>query len=221
MVSRQWLDDVMSIMRRRGLPADYTARMIEELHDHAAELEAHDPGTPAAARLGTAEAVAEAAVDEYRAGRFAGRHPILAFVVAPLFAIDLAFCLYINAGVELVEGIGGMESAFAVGLSHVLTRLCGFVVPVGVLALVWRVYRRSGRPRAWFAASGAVVAVLAGLFFAQFTPPSPDVEAELITEFRFARSWVQLLQFAAVAGLAAWLARAHAGARPASPVAAC
>lgn len=216
MVSRQWLDDVMSIMRRRGLPADYAARMIEELHDHAAELAEHDPGTPAEARLGTAEAVAAAAVDEYRAGRFAGRHPILMFLVAPLFAVDLAFGLYITAGAELVERLGGMESAFAIGLSHVLTWLCGFAVPVGVLALLWRAYRRSGRPRVWFAATGAIVAVLAGLFFAQFTPPSTTAEADFVAEFRFARSWVQLLQFAAVAGLAAWLARPN---RPA--LAAC
>ncbi|MDY3554036.1 hypothetical protein R5W24_003153 [Gemmata sp. JC717] len=207
MASRQWLDHVTTTVLRRGLPAEYVARLAEELRDHVAELEEHEPGATAEARLGAAEAVADTAVREYRAGRFAGRHPILVFLLVPVLAVEFALNVYVHAGIQLVEGIGGMESPFAVGLSHVLTWLCGFVVPVGVLGLLWWVYRRSGRPRAWFAVSGAVVAVLAGLFFAEFTPPNGTAEAELVAEFRFAQSWVQLFQFVAVVGPAVWLAR--------------
>jgi hypothetical protein len=215
MPNRQWLERVSELMSRRGLPADYAARVLEELADHAAAIEEEDPGRPAEARLGSAEAVAGAAVDEYRAGSFAGRFPVVPFVLAPLFVVEAAFLAYFHAGIYVVEGLGGMESAFAVGLSYVLTRLSGFVVPGTALSLLWRLFRRCGRPRAWFVAAGLIVVVWAGLYFAQFTPPVGGAEAELIAELRFAGSWAQLFQFAAAAGLTGWLvARCPCRSRP-------
>jgi hypothetical protein len=205
MPNRQWLERVSDLMRRRGLPADYAARVLDELADHAAALEEEDPDRPAEARLGSAEAVAGAAVDEYRAASFAGRFPVVAFVLAPLFVLEAAFLAYFHTGIYVVEGLGGMESAFAVGLSHVLTRLSGFVVPGAAVAVLWRLFRRCGRPPVWFAAAGLIVVVWAGLYFAQFTPPTDGTEADLLVELRFAESWVQLLQFAAAAGLTGWL----------------
>lgn len=221
MANRQWLERVWAAVVRSGLPPEYASRLLEELRDHAAELGEHlTPGAEVEDRLGDPDAVAANAVREYRAGTFTGRHPVLSFVVAPLFGVVFAWNVYIIAGTELVESFGGMESAFAIGLSHVLTWLSGFVVPAVAVAVLWRMHRRSGRPRGWFAVGGALVAVLAGLFFAEFTPPNDDAEANLIIEFHFAQSWVQAVQFAAATALAIRLATDPAR-RPNRPIAVC
>jgi hypothetical protein len=91
MASRQWLDRLETELRRRSLPAGYRARLLEELADHLSELEQEKTSMDAQLlleeRIGTPETVASNARSEYTRRTFAGRHPVLTFGVAPLFAV--------------------------------------------------------------------------------------------------------------------------------------
>ena len=76
---------------RRGLPRNYVNRVIGEWADHLEDLssaqlskEADMPQTKAVDFLGSETELAEAAVLQYRARTFAGRHPVWTFLVAPI-----------------------------------------------------------------------------------------------------------------------------------------
>src|SRR3712207_2350761 len=85
---------------RRGLPLDYVERVIEEMEDHLADL-AHEaeragPGSDAAGRplaehLGCPRRLAGLVVSQFRARSFCGRHPAIAFLLAPLPLVFLGW----------------------------------------------------------------------------------------------------------------------------------
>ena len=74
----------------RGLPAAYVGRTVQELADHHADLvegaacEQADGADQAWQKLGDVERLGDELVRKYRARSFAGRHPLLTFVAAPL-----------------------------------------------------------------------------------------------------------------------------------------
>src|SRR5262245_18302872 len=85
----QPLDKLRRDLLCRGLPGDYVSRAVQELADHHADLveaDAVESGLSAEAaweELGDVEQLGEELVRKYRARSFAGRHPLLTFLIAP------------------------------------------------------------------------------------------------------------------------------------------
>jgi hypothetical protein len=75
--------------------------------------DAQDLRAVAVSQLGTPRDVAASAAKEYRKGHFCGRHPILSFLVLPLFALPLLWAVgLIVFGVTLkLLGVGGGDPA--------------------------------------------------------------------------------------------------------------
>ena len=194
MATRHWLERVRRAVVRSGLPAGYADRLASELRDHA-----EDCGDPAA--LGDPDAVAASAVAEYRRGRLAGRFPVLAQLLAPLLFALVGWVGYIHAGVWVVERFGDTHDPLSLAVAEALVLASRFVVPLAAVGVLWQLHRRSGRPRGWFAAGGAVVTVMAACYFVRFTPPAlaADHEPELITALFGPASWWSVAQGGAVA----------------------
>ena len=93
MARPQWRDRLREELRKRNLPPAYAARLIEELADHVTDLEQENPNKDAQMlveeKLGSPESLAEAAAVELAGRMFAGRHPVLTFLVAPIPATVL------------------------------------------------------------------------------------------------------------------------------------
>lgn len=199
----RWLDQVRRAVVRRGLPADYADRLVTELREHAEDA-GNDP-----AALGPPEAVAAAAVRGYRSDRWAGRHPVLTQLVAPLFTALFGWVVFVNAGVWLVDRLGGTHDPISLAVAHVLVFASRFAVPQAAVGGLWWLHRRSGRPRWWFAAGGATVALFAATYAIHFTPPgeAADHEPEVLVLFTRPESWWSAAQAAAVALPVLMLAR--------------
>ncbi len=194
MPPQPWLEAVWRTVVRRGLPAAYADRLVVELGEHA-----EDSGDPAT--LGPPDEIAAAAVRGYRSGRWAGRHPVLAQVVAPLLLAYLGWVVYVTAGVWLVERIGEARDPLSLAVAHVLVFASRFAAPLAAVGGLWLVHRRSGRPRWWFAGGGAAVALLAAAYAIHFTPPAEaaDHEPEVLAFFFGPASWWSVAQAGAVA----------------------
>lgn len=220
MSDQQWLERVRAGAVRRGLPPEYAARLVEELRAHAEDAAADPRGNaPAAARLGDPDAVVAAAVAAYRADSVGGRHPVLAFLVAPAVAFLFAAALYTVVGdcalAALAGLVGGSGHAVVFAATVGVAWLTGFVTPLLLVWVAWRAYRRSGRPRWWYyAASGAVV-VLSAFLVGEFNPPTATADAEVFFELTSSFSPLQLVQLLLALGFAAGVARrSPCGLRP-------
>ena len=88
MARPQWRDRLREELRKRNLPPAYAARLIEELADHVTDLEQENPSMDAQMlveeKLGSPESLAEAAAAALAGRTFAGRHPVLMFLVVPI-----------------------------------------------------------------------------------------------------------------------------------------
>ena len=236
MPGRAWLEALRGDLARRGLPAGYVERFLQELGDHIEDLfqeqeermrtEAHgtvselDSAVAVEQQLGGREELAEQAVAEYRRATFAGRHPVWTFVIAPLPAAVVAWVLYFLIAGLGVEGfawaLGGAEwgerpeaewPRLAVWAVHSLLPL-GHYVPPALVVLAWCwLARRSGRRWTWGLASCLLVALVAGLFVSQLTPKTATGKGSLMLGFGVGGlSWRQAAQFAAPLLVAAYYA---------------
>jgi hypothetical protein len=219
MVKPLWRDRLHEELRKRGLPRAYAARLIEELSDHVTDLEQENPSMDAQMlveeKLGSPESLAEAAASELTGRTFAGRHPMLTFLVAPipaamitLFGV-LLLCLAFKTLVTPVAPVNpnpptAFEWVTAYGIVFV-QRFAPFALTAWLfLAMA----RRAGRP-AWGITACALVAVLAFTFRTGVIPPT--VEHNLLIWFgppNGLQHWQTGLVQAAVPlvlGLWAWL----------------
>ena len=103
MSKSKWLNEVAQVLRRQGLPGAYTRRFMDELADHCEDLcqeTASMDANSLTVRLGSPEELAGRAVVEMRHRTYAGRHPFVTFVAAPLPTAALlliALCLLFSA----------------------------------------------------------------------------------------------------------------------------
>ncbi|MBX7165338.1 MAG: hypothetical protein K1X74_03225 [Pirellulales bacterium] len=88
-----WLSSLSKDLVRQGLPPAYARRVAGELRDHRADLlrrhslsaaTSADALASAERELGSPEELTARILHEYRARHFAGRHPRLTFLVAPV-----------------------------------------------------------------------------------------------------------------------------------------
>ena len=146
MAKPQWHDRLRHELRKRGLPTTYSARLIEELTDHFADLQRENPcmdvQTPADERMGSPELLAAVARQELDCVAFAGRHPIVAFVMGPIPVAILALIVIgLIAGVFI--GPQGIHSPTS--LDWIVVYLFIYVIRLLPLALAWLYIRLGAR----------------------------------------------------------------------------
>jgi hypothetical protein len=174
MVKPQWHDRLRHELNKRGFPSTYSARLIEELTDHFADIQQEnlsmDVHLSAEERLGTPESLATAAAKELGGRSFADRHPILTFAVGPIPAVAVtwyAVILICFACKTLVTPytpvqIGSptaLEWAVAYGCLHV-SRFLPFLLTAWLFS---HLGRRARRP-IWGMAACGIVAYFAFIF---------------------------------------------------------
>lgn len=188
MVDRQWLDRLQTELRRRNLPADYSARLIEELTDHFTEIQMEDKGMDAHKStqdsMGAPDVLASAAEIGFFGRSFASRHPLLAFVVCPvpaafLMLIAIIFLIVLPSewivAASKAESPAAMGTHFATGFEWSLAYLTLYILrfaPFGLTAFFFaRMARHANKP-AWGLAACACVAGFAYMFRTVIEPPT-------------------------------------------------
>jgi len=185
MVQPPWLDRLRRELRKRALPSTYSARLIEELTDHITDVQKEnrsmDALTSADEKMGSPELLASVAERELIRLTFAGRHPIVAFVIGPIPAIILT----LSGMITLLQICGWLIPAFTGGsatpdgthtpTANEWTLIYGFLffwrtVPFVLTAWFFiRLGRRARRP-VWGLAACGIVASVATLFCTSMRP---------------------------------------------------
>ncbi|MEZ6073917.1 MAG: hypothetical protein R3C10_27460 [Pirellulales bacterium] len=172
------LDAIQHDLIRHGLPTGYIRRVVAELSDHERDI-ADEPTAPgecradSADRLGRRDALVREVVSKYRSRSFAGRHPWLTFVLAPIPALVLVWLavssVCVAAGRLVPDGQLSFES-----MLYAITAVDAFVTLVAPTVVVWwfcRLARRSARGIRWALATTAVIGLVAFLMHTQIDPP--------------------------------------------------
>lgn len=163
------LDALRANLIARGLPARYVRRVVEELQDHQQDIVDERGMVSAESRIGDPTVLAERIVAEFRASRFVGRHPALAFVVTPIPLVIAAWMVVflglalLSSPLEEAAGVTGRNvGAYAIYLG------LRFVPFAGTAFVLCRSAYRSGRGR-WSLVACVLVALLAGSLVANLT----------------------------------------------------
>jgi hypothetical protein len=179
MSNQPTLDSLRADLIRRGLPIRYVRRVVEELQDHQQDLVDEKP-TTSESRLGDLTDLADRIVAEFRASRFAGRHPILAFVITPI-PLVIAACVTVFLAAALLsmsleEAMGATGRNAGAYVIYLGLRF----LPFGATALfLCRWAYRSGRG-GWSLIACLLVALLAGTFLAVLKFPVGDADGTMM-----------------------------------------
>jgi hypothetical protein len=196
MEAREPLETLRRDLLRRGLPAIYVGRAVQELADHHADVVADDETADAAAaawrQIGDVAHLGNELVHKYRQQTFAGRHPLLTFVIAPLPAVLLVWAATLAIGWHAVFLIAPLVWSWQEGqtVSEMDPRMvwtlltfhyASLIVPPAASALWFcRLTRKSGRGLVWGAASCVLVALLAFVLISDFRLPYEAHQGRLL-----------------------------------------
>ena len=189
MDARQWLEQVRAQLVLRKLPPRYVARLVSELSDHVTDL-MEDPMCMDACDLreavrpmGAPTDIADSAANEYRKVRFAGRHPVIAFVGLPVVVLPLLWIGTIMAFV-LIAKLAGFGEGGEMTIEHLpvwlgrslATLIFGMVlVPIGLAALFFcRLARKAQIGRKWPLVACLVLGVIGGMAFFDVALPGAN-----------------------------------------------
>lgn len=230
MANPHWLKRLQQELRRQRLPSDYISRLVEELSDHAADLMTEKTSMDAAhgveARLGSPEQLASLAGHEFRRRTFAGRHPVLTFMVGPVaaivatlvsiclvgFVLSLAIDALLGVFVSSTEVADFPSSALEMGIVRVYNALVRFL-PFAISAWLFvRLGERAGL-RVWSISAACVVALMAACFSSVVTPASLNEPPKWIIGVGLNLGLDQFVQAAVPLLLAGWLIRRQIPAR--------
>jgi hypothetical protein len=213
-----WLEELRGNLACRGLPRAYIARFVAELEDHlqdisleqevsvSTDMRKADDDLVRVERLGSQEQLVEHAVANYQGASFAGRHPVVVFLLAPIPVALICWAVFLLVAVLGVEGLGDVlgpgvlppasEWPVAVVRSvRALPLLSSFIPPAAVVLLWCRLARRSGRSWRWCLASCVLVALAAGLHVMTVTTPTATTKGAMSIGFGLVGSWKQGTQF--------------------------
>jgi hypothetical protein len=213
MVPQHWRSRLVKELRRQGLPRDYVDRLVDEWSDHASDLILENPSMDAEleleSRLGIPEHLAEIATKEFRRRTFAGRHPILSFVISPLLMVIFTTGLMLVLAGLLLD-MGGNNVALLNGIGFACTAILPFApFLLSTLLFVW-LGRRAGR-RSWSMVACVIIAIAALGFRAENTAKTADHQGRIILYYDFAVGALnridldRLLHAAVPLGLGVWL----------------
>jgi hypothetical protein len=199
----QPLDRLRCHLLRRGLPGHYVSRAVQELADHHADLVEAESGENAVSeeaawqRLGNVEQLGDELVRKYRATSFAGRHPLLTFVIAPLPVMILFWTAMFLVGWLTVFGIVAPLFGWRLGQTVaemkpllvwiILTCHYGILVLPPAMVALWfyRLARRSGQGLAWTVPACLVAALFAFTFVNDMRLPYESLRGRLVWGFGF------------------------------------
>jgi hypothetical protein len=184
---QQWLDDVRGELKRQKLPLAYRERLTSELSDHLTDfledcmsMDAQQLSRATGA-LGLPREIAHAAGKEYRKGRFAGRHPIVAFVLLPIVALPLAWLGLVFAivgtgkAIATISGVASPPSGPPEWLMSSLPLVLMLLVaaPVAVCAVLFcRLATRAAVSWKWVVAACCILALVGSLAHSEVGVPT-------------------------------------------------
>jgi hypothetical protein len=226
----QWLDRLHDALRQRGLPPAYSRRFMDEITEHLTDLmeEMRSMSTEAQSvktieqRMGTQDELAIAAAREFRRSRFCGRHPWLAFIVAPaplMIVVLILYFLPVLLSVSFIEGETTSSSPTMVSAFVWFCRAAAYV-PAAIVALVLcHLAVRSGRGWRWFVPACLILSALAGSFSVSCRPPTTPGTGQLTMGFGIGPGVFHVLQALVPLGIAAayLLWQRHQRSQPTTP----
>jgi hypothetical protein len=192
MSSLPTLDRMRTELVRSGLPSEYIERLMGELDDHVSDLEKENVMSTEAiddrtleTRLGTAEELAACAATNYQRRRFLGRHPVLAFLIAPIpltlvgwtafLLLGFGFfqlCPYVLGDAFELQGKTVDQwpraAVWSVWAFHYATRIVPPIIAAGLLCYL---AHRSGVNWRWAILATALVAIVAGSYHSTMRLP--------------------------------------------------
>lgn len=183
-----WLDKVQRELVACRLPADYQDRLLAELRDHVEDLHFAERMREMSAevmsssevretawesRLGDPQQIAQLARDNVMRRRFAGRHPILTFVVLPVPLLVVLWIAYAAGLVGLFSGLDRFrEAAWAISLAGFLAHALAYVPALAAtLVLAWWA-DRSRTAISWRLAAGGLIGLVSGMLIVTFRAPT-------------------------------------------------
>jgi hypothetical protein len=209
MQRQPWASQLRNDLRRQGLPTLYIDRLVEELADHAADLceDQNMEVQEAYNRVGATSELAVAARTEFDRWTFAGRHPVLTFVLGPVILAPVTFvaCVLLAFGLVWLVGTGldfaapellsrhspgSAVEAWCFGCFDLYSRF----LPFGLVA--W-LYCRLGQRRAslrWSVVACLVTAVIAGIIFTRCSMATEGSGGTYVVGLRATPDVGQLLQ---------------------------
>jgi hypothetical protein len=212
-----WHSELRRALVRRRLPQDYRERLMGELLDHFYDLMEENPHMDArtlTSRLGWPDDLARAASAEYRRRTFAGRHPIVTFLVAPVptVATLIVGLLLLLFGVAWLVPDKWIHSSRGVAITPIVLFAIAWTLrlaPFAVAALLFtRGAARSGCDFRWSMAATALVVLFAGAFNVWFEAPTLVPESGRFgLGFALPTGPVQLLQASVPLAIALWYTR--------------
>ncbi|MBL9123152.1 MAG: hypothetical protein JNG90_05930, partial [Planctomycetaceae bacterium] len=203
---------------RRGLPPSYVERVVGEWADHYEDLssahfskEADMPATKVIESFGSETELAEAAVLQFRARTFAGRHPVWTFIVAPVPLLILCWVAYYSSMALVLSTARDSLFDRTSPAAHALVQLCFetslLLPPVAAALVLARMARRSGRRARWLLAACALVALIAGCHRANLALPIGGGDGSLMVGFGIGSRqivWQQAAFPLLIGGAVAW-----------------
>jgi hypothetical protein len=186
MSKSSWLNEVAQSLTRQRLPREYIRRFTEELADHFDDFyhtHTHSQeklGMDADAhitRLGAPEDIARRAAHELRRRTYAGRHPFVTFVAAPLptaalLLIGLCVPFLLIVTVVPDDYAPGHFPAWAGAVMRSVVWSMQFVPFIAGALLFCHLAKRATCGARWSFVACALVAMLAGSFAVQLTLPT-------------------------------------------------
>jgi hypothetical protein len=180
MTLQRWRSRLVEELLRQGLPKKQVDRLVEELTDHAedvlSENQSIDADQALESRLGSPAQLAAVAKEEFKQSTFAGRHPLLTFVVGPIatalgiFAITLLVIAFVTWSASLIDPEIETNPISSAQNAIVAYRICQTVslffrfVPFVLSAWVFVTLSRRTGLHSWSFLACLVVAVSAFCF---------------------------------------------------------
>ncbi|QDT71715.1 hypothetical protein I41_08750 [Lacipirellula limnantheis] len=193
---QRWLEEVRTGCRRRRLPSAYVERLVGELSDHLTDLMEDTMSMEAFERpstlLGSASEIVAAASSEYRRRRFSGRHPWLAFVIAPTLSLPILWAGSLSLLIFGAKALGfASESPTATAeTSHWATQMLPFAVfgtlilPIVVAAVAFCLLAvKTAVSRRWMLACCLILAIVGGAANSSVSLPSPGTKGSVAFGF--------------------------------------
>ncbi len=165
------VENVAAGLAQRGLPSEYVERVQAELADHYADLVEDSADTAEAAeRLGDERRLTKRFVREYQRRSFAGRFPLVTFLLGAPAALALTWTAVYGVLYAIVECVPGYPKQPADGLlswlewTSLWSLFLVFVVVLPALIAVWfsQRARRAGLQWPWAVTSCVLMAFVAG-----------------------------------------------------------
>jgi hypothetical protein len=184
MVNPAWRDALRQELARRGLPRSYVERLLTELCDHCADMEANmrmEAGTECslAARMGRPAHLAAAAFEEYQKARFCRRHPVVTFALFPVLSLAAAWGMLLVAVYALTTS-AELDESTSFTLADLLISNGCILIPIAAVALLFgRFARNQGVDQRWPLLSTGVLAVIASSMWSSVIFPGPQHEPML------------------------------------------